>query len=1500
MGGFMKKYSAVISILVLLGFMLSVYLNVFIIVPQVDALNTLNKFDDESTELVASFPGTSYKEILIPAEANVTMATVDISTMEDGGDYPENIQLFFGDSLPLDWAYRGEGHGAYGQQEYFSKGQLRVNLSYDEDKINDTIFFYLPKNANIDSASVKLTGFEYDYWENWIKEVNHPDTRPYSWQQDPMPFEYQNRLWVFYRTYNQSEADASDADICYNYSTDGMNWLPSPRELTPSPDTPTPYPASNSPFDTHLFGDFHPAVTQFNSKMGVFWGSASDYNTVGNGLTNGTDRDIVCQWYDGSWDNVVEITAPNSNANETPLESSNATYNYTRNPGPDPWGKDDRRPYAASFNGKVYVVWSANNTGNTTFHMNDYDDPPGNDTDFWWEWGRRGDILISSSSDGETWSRAMDLTAYDEWHAIDFAPSLNVFNGKLYCIWETNGRYCNDTGVWRKKVDVENRFDFDIVYRYTSDGTTWSDYIELTPENDTADGETHVDFSYPDEDPRLVNYYDPVKNENRMYAVWRTRNPKITNGTDYDIYLQFTTDGLTWTKVGEMTAPENGNFDNKPELTVFDNKLYVVWRRLQGPRWEDNSDGDIVTRHWDGKEWSVLQEITPWDGDGTGNDDFYANSIVFRDKFYTFWSTRNRGKGWPEGTDADVVYRRMEPSNLPIDVGLEIGNGDTFKSLVSGKKLSDASPSIVVDDSYNFKKSLNDLMGDSTYVANNIWEDSFGNEMVTFRMKLYIGQPGRVRVDDLNIKYTCTMNAGDGITKSPDVEENPFREKINVYLENVPAHKIDQNGDVKVKLQVTSAVKGKVKLHNLFLAYNMKPSLEIIDPKLGIHNILIKKKTMGEYNITWIDQDIDDDADISLYYHQVGEKKSAAKLIVDNIKENDPTNKHTWKFTKEEAPTGSYRIFGRITDGIDQAETYAPGIINITWEKQYPPWIKIDRPIGKNEKAWEFYKIKWQDYDANSEDNAKINLYYSLNYSDIINITQIDIDGNGEIDDSDFIYEDEDGNFGEFDWNITWMKPGSAYYIVARIDDGYNTPVYNYSKGRVIREYINSPQNITLVEDVNDDPDIWETHILTPHISWRMDYTGALEYIVKIWLGTSSAGTLIFEKIISDTTLVVDATANLKFGETYYVEVYAISDTGALSEVISMEFSVINRLPTAPNLVIKPVKPTTMSSLRCEITSPDIDEDGDPITFTYKWYKNGEFQSKYENKINIDPEDTTKKDEWKVEVMPSDPYGAGTMASTSVIIVNAKPSCKITLPIPTGDEYYDNEKISVFGEANDVDEDPPETVIWYLDLDNPSNVSSLSDTSRRIKEGSGANAENALNFKYKFSKGYHNLTLVVYDSESQSAGDPSMYTVTFRVKHGEGKEGTTETATMIAGGIIAIVVIVILLLLYIFLRKRKPVSEREKMYGTDKGLKPGEAYPVEEEKGDSYFGDELDRKGVSSLEQTTTTQQISTATPPEVPAAITAEKPATAAVEGKAQQPQLPPAKETDTEGKTT
>ncbi|MCK5560604.1 MAG: hypothetical protein KAJ51_08430, partial [Thermoplasmata archaeon] len=325
---------------------------------------------------------------------------------------------------------------------------------------------------------------------------------------------------------------------------------------------------------------------------------------------------------------------------------------------------------------------------------------------------------------------------------------------------------------------------------------------------------------------------------------------------------------------------------------------------------------------------------------------------------------------------------------------------------------------------------------------------------------------------------------------------------------------------------------------------------------------------------------------------------------------------------------------------------------------------------------------------------------------------------------------------------------------------------------------------------------------------------------------------------------------------------------GARSEPASLQFSCVNNLPEVARIQIRPPDPSSDNAISCDADGSD--PDGDEVKLKYKWFKNGVHQPKYDDKLNVISAAIVKGDNWKVEVTPFDGFILGAPKSISVEIDNSRPTCKIQEPLPTF-EIRDNKKTTVRGTYEDADGDELVSVSWYVDIDDPTNYTAMA-SEKPIRQGDGVNVLSALEFKYEFSKGTHNLTLVVFDADSLISMTPSYDTIQIEVTRG-GKDGTQGTdLSFIIGSVAGVIIIIILLsLLMLFLKRRKPVSEREKMYGKDMGLKQGEAYPVEEEeaKSDSYFGDKLDRKGVSSLDSssTVTTEKLATteAQTPQMP-----------------------------------
>ena len=122
-------------------------------------------------------------------------------------------------------------------------------------------------------------------------------------------------------------------------------------------------------------------------------------------------------------------------------------------------------------------------------------------------------------------------------------------------------------------------------------------------------------------------------------------------------------------------------------------------------------------------------------------------------------------------------------------------------------------------------------------------------------------------------------------------------------------------------------------------------------------------------------------------------------------------------------------------------------------------------------------------------------------------------------------------------------------------------------------------------------------------------------------------------------------------------------DGKAYSNVATVSITVtpVNDPPTAPVVDVTPNLPLTTDNLVCTVTTPSTDPDGDPITYTYEWYKNGVLQSDETTVTTaltdtVSSTKTAKAEVWKCIVTPHDGIVNGTSAQDQVTIVNSLPS----------------------------------------------------------------------------------------------------------------------------------------------------------------------------------------------------------------------------------------------------
>ncbi|GDX82123.1 hypothetical protein LBMAG42_39340 [Deltaproteobacteria bacterium] len=136
-------------------------------------------------------------------------------------------------------------------------------------------------------------------------------------------------------------------------------------------------------------------------------------------------------------------------------------------------------------------------------------------------------------------------------------------------------------------------------------------------------------------------------------------------------------------------------------------------------------------------------------------------------------------------------------------------------------------------------------------------------------------------------------------------------------------------------------------------------------------------------------------------------------------------------------------------------------------------------------------------------------------------------------------------------------------------------------------------------------------------------------------------------------------------GETWECTVTA-SDGAATSAIGTDSVIVddyVNTRPEAPTVHIDPDPADTTDNLAVVFDAASYDQDGDTLTYSYRWYKDGIDSGETSNPL---PEAFTSRGEvWTVDVTPNDGYGDGTSTSASVLIENALPTISSANITPT-------------------------------------------------------------------------------------------------------------------------------------------------------------------------------------------------------------------------------------------
>lgn len=105
---------------------------------------------------------------------------------------------------------------------------------------------------------------------------------------------------------------------------------------------------------------------------------------------------------------------------------------------------------------------------------------------------------------------------------------------------------------------------------------------------------------------------------------------------------------------------------------------------------------------------------------------------------------------------------------------------------------------------------------------------------------------------------------------------------------------------------------------------------------------------------------------------------------------------------------------------------------------------------------------------------------------------------------------------------------------------------------------------------------------------------------------------------------------------------------------VATECLVGNRTPRAPVVALSPAAPREGEAIRCDVTGPSFDADGDTVSYAFEWLEDGELTAHVGPLL---PAQTTRAFErWSCRVTPSDGAGSGPAGDANAA-VRAWPPC---------------------------------------------------------------------------------------------------------------------------------------------------------------------------------------------------------------------------------------------------
>ncbi|MFH1849100.1 MAG: tandem-95 repeat protein [archaeon] len=172
--------------------------------------------------------------------------------------------------------------------------------------------------------------------------------------------------------------------------------------------------------------------------------------------------------------------------------------------------------------------------------------------------------------------------------------------------------------------------------------------------------------------------------------------------------------------------------------------------------------------------------------------------------------------------------------------------------------------------------------------------------------------------------------------------------------------------------------------------------------------------------------------------------------------------------------------------------------------------------------------------------------------------------------------------------------------------------------------------------------------------------------------------------------------AAVSAGETWTCAVVATDGSGNSSADLD-HVVVGNTPPTTPTIDLLPNLAYTNNTLTCSITQASTDADSNPVTYKYKWKKNGILQPALIRSY-VGPGNTTSGETWTCTVQANDTHSLSAVTSKStdsLYIYNSRPRITAYSPL-TNPTIAETGSQAFTVTASDADASDIVAVSWYL------------------------------------------------------------------------------------------------------------------------------------------------------------------------------------------------------------